>query len=106
METLLFSPTAGRLPTLESVTPALRRARPCLRPALQMSKALSSKGQSTSWNAQQKNVVRIFDLTAEQDEELALLEEHTQVAHAAGADAVRSACLRALCILPSVHVRA
>ena len=41
-----------------------------------MSKALSSKGQSTSWNAQQKNVVRIFDLMAEQDEELALLEEH------------------------------
>ena len=42
-----------------------------------MSKALTSKGQSTSWSAQQKNVVRIFDLMAEQDEELSLLEEHT-----------------------------
>ena len=32
--------------------------------------ALSSKGQSASWNAQQKNVVRIFDIFAEQDDEL------------------------------------
>ena len=38
-----------------------------------MSKALSSKGQSASWSSQQKNVIRIFDLMAEDDEELSLL---------------------------------
>jgi hypothetical protein len=42
-----------------------------------MSKALSSKGQSASWSAQQKNVVRIFDLFAEQDDELSTLDTST-----------------------------
>ena len=45
-----------------------RRWRRCVRPSFCM--ALSSKGQSASWNAQQKNVVRIFDIFAEQDDEL------------------------------------
>lgn len=40
-------------------------------------KSLSSKGMSQSWSSQQKNVVRIFDLFAEQDDELQALEEHS-----------------------------
>ena len=45
--------------------------------ALLQSKALSSKGHSQSWSSQQRNVVRIFNLMAEQDEKLSLLEEHS-----------------------------
>ena len=39
-----------------------------------MSKALPSKGFSPSWNSQQKNVVRIFNLMAAVDEELSQLD--------------------------------
>ena len=42
-----------------------------------MSKAVTSKGQSASWSAQQKNVIRIFDLFADDDEELSLLDQHS-----------------------------
>lgn len=40
-----------------------------------MSKALSAKGQSASWSAQQKNVVRIFNLMAANDDDLMLLDD-------------------------------
>ena len=40
-----------------------------------LSKSLSAKGVSASWTGQQRNVVRIFDLFAEQDEELSTLDD-------------------------------
>ena len=58
-----------------------------------MSKALPSKGFSPSWNSQQKNVVRIFNLMAAVDEELSQLDALDRLAHVQRGNPVLSTCL-------------